>query len=175
MMRSILSLTLVLCLVVSELPVSVCAQSAARQPPAPTPLNLTWSDLAPVVTGQRVEVYPAGVRGTAVTVTDDALVVCVTRTSHSSAHPRGTVAIPRTSVELITLERNRIPWRLGGVLVGITGALVGTAVARRTALRRTPWLIQLWLGLISAYPVMLWTGHLVRHLDTRVTLIRIVP
>lgn len=170
-MRSTVSLTLALCLVVSELPVSVYAQSAARQLPAPTPLNLTWSNLAPVVTGQRVEVYPAGVRGTAVTVTDDALVVRVTRTSHSRAH----VAIPRASVELIRLERHRLPWKLGDVLVGLSGLLVGTYVARRTAVRKTPRLIQVWLGLISAYPVMLWTGHLVSRHDTRVTLIRIVP
>jgi len=175
MMRSTVSLTLALCLVVSGLPVSVYAQSAARQVPAPTPLSLRWADLAPVVTGQRVEVYPAGVRGTAITVTDDALVVRVTRTSHSSANPRGRVTIPRGSVELIRLERHRLPWNLGGVLVGLSGLLVGTYVARRTAVRKTPRLIQVWLGLISAYPVMLWMGHLVNRHDTRVTLIRIVP
>ena len=166
-MRS--TLTLVLCLVVSEPPIIGLAQPATRQPTSAR-FDLTWGDLAPVIVGQRVDVYPAGVTGTVVAIFDEALVV---RASRSSARPRRNLAIPRASVELIRLERNRMPWHLGGVLVGVVGALVGTVVVR-TGLRRAPWPIQVWLGVISAYPAMLWTGLLVTRLDTRVTLIRIV-
>jgi hypothetical protein len=151
----------------------LCADTLA----ASKPLELKWDELASMVVGQNVQmVLPDGtaIKGEAVSVREDALLMDIKHTSESSIHPKGNALIPKASVNLIQLERRRGSWgRSLGTIVGVlTGIVVGAYVAAtRTNSAGTG--IPTFLGIAGGISV---GGYLVgREADKRTTLIRVVP
>ena len=85
------------------------------------PLELKCGELAPMILGHRVDLTlteDGKVKGEAVAVREDSLVMEVTRSSGQKAFAKGSGAIPRSSIALIKLERSRGSWgrSLGTVL-----------------------------------------------------------
>ena len=139
------------------------------------PLELKWNELAGVLGGQRLEVVLAGgksVRGEGISVRQDSLLMDLT--SPAAGYPKGGASIPRTSIELIKLHRTRGAWGRGmGTTLGvITGLTVGGYVAG-THTNSAAAGIPLFLGITGA----ITTGgyYAGKAMDTKVTLIRIVP
>ena len=73
-------------------------------------LALPWSQLAPVIDQRRIAlVLPGGthVEGKVIDVTGEALVLNVTKTSDSSAQPKGKTSIARSAVSVIRLNETK--------------------------------------------------------------------
>src|SRR5258706_204797 len=90
------------------------------------PLELKWTELAPIIQGQRVELalkQGQKIKGEAVVVREDSLVMDV--------KGKRSAAIPRTDIRLIKLERTRGRWgrNLGTTIGLLTGISVGGYVA----------------------------------------------
>jgi len=89
-------------------------------------VELKWSELAPLIIGHKVKlVLPGGpeIKGLAVAVREDALVLNVKKTSDRKAYPKGQNVIPRASLSTLQLETKQ---GSGGRTVGvIAGALGG--------------------------------------------------
>src|SRR6266404_1859641 len=74
------------------------------------PLELKWTELAPIIQGRRVElVLKQGpkIKGEAVVVREDSLVMDVKKVSGGKPYQKGSAAIPRTAIRSIKLERTR--------------------------------------------------------------------
>jgi hypothetical protein len=102
------------------------------------PLELKWNELSPLIAGRIVElVVPGGatVRGEVAAVREDALVLDVRQSSDAKAYPKGNAAIPRTSVMLLQVQRERGKWgrSIGTTLGVITGLGLGGYTAAKTA------------------------------------------
>ena len=141
------------------------------------PLELKWGELSPIIVGHRVHlVLPdaTAIKGEAVTVREDALVVDVKGASNAKAYPKGSATIPRTSVTLIQVERRRGSWgrKLGTVVGVLSGVVLGGYVAAVTADSAGPG-IATFLGIASAGTVGGYYAG--RGIDKQVTLIKIVP
>jgi len=141
------------------------------------PLELKWSELSPIIGGHRVRlVLPEGtaIKGEAIAVREDALVVDVKSTSNREAYPKGSATIPRASVTLIEVERRRGSWgrNLGTVVGVLSGVVLGGYVAAVTADSAGAG-IATFLGIASAGTVGGY--YLGTRLDKQVTLIKIVP
>ena len=141
------------------------------------PLELKWGEIAPIIGGHRVQlVLPDGtmIKGEAITVRDDALVVDVKSTSNARACPKGSASISRTSVNLIQVERRRGSWgRNLGTAVGIiSGVVLGGYVAAVTADSAGTG-IPTFLGIAAAGTI--GGFYIGRGLDKQVTLIKIIP
>ena len=140
-------------------------------------IELKWNELAPIIQGQRVELAlreGAKIKGEAVLVRGDSLVIDVKKVSGSKAYHQGSASIPRAEISLIKLERTRGSWgRKLGVTIGLlTGISVGGYVAG-TATDSARAGIPLFLGIASAVTLAgYYTG---RGLDGRITLIKIMP
>ena len=130
-----------------------------------------------MIGGHRVQlVLPDAtmITGEAVAVRDDALVVDVKSTSNAKAYPKGSASIPRASVKLIQVERQRGSWGKNlGMAVGIiTGVVVGGYVAGTTADSAGTG-IPIFLGIAAAGTI---GGYYIgKGLDQRITLIKIIP
>lgn len=114
------------------------------------------------------------IKGEAVAVRDEALVVDVKGASDTKAYPKGSATIPRASVTLIKVERRRGSWgrKLGTVVGVLSGIVLGGYVAAVTADSAGTG-IATFLGIASAGTV---GGYYVgRELDKQDTLIKIVP
>ena len=141
------------------------------------PLELKWGELSPIIGGQRVQlVLPEGtaIKGEAIAVREEALVMDVKGTSNAKAYPKGSATIPRGSVTLIQVERRRGSWgrKLGTVVGVLSGVVLGGYVAAVTADSAGAG-IATFLGIASAGTV---GGYYVgKRLDKQVTLIKIVP
>lgn len=129
------------------------------------PLEMRWSELAPLISGQRVEVIQNDglkVKGEVVTVRDQELLL----------DTKGNRTVPRAAVAQINLERRRGAWgrSLGTVLGILTGMTVGGYAAFHTDSAGAA--IPTFLGVSAG----VGTGgyYLGRRLDRRVTKIRIV-
>src|SRR5882724_3002971 len=97
------------------------------------PLELRWTELAPVIQGRRIQLTLAqGARldGQAVVVREDSLVMEVRKVSGSVAYGKGSATIPRETVTLIKLRGTRGSWgkNLGSVLGVLSGVVIGTYV-----------------------------------------------
>jgi outer membrane lipoprotein SlyB len=144
---------------------------------ASRPLELKWGELSPIIGGQRVQlVLPGGttIKGEAIAVREEALVMDVKGTSNAKAYPKGSATIPRASVTLIQVERRRGAWgrKLGTVVGVLCGVVLGGYVAAVTADSAGAG-IATFLGIASAGTV---GGYYVgKRLDKQVTLIKIVP
>jgi hypothetical protein len=140
------------------------------------PLELKWSELGTMIVGQRVELMLADgtdIRGEAVAVREEALVMDVRKASGETVYQRGSATIPRGSIGLIKLDRRRGSWgRTMGTVVGVlSGLVIGGWAAAHTDSARAG--IPVFLSVASGISVAgYYTG---REIDRRVTLIRIVP
>ncbi len=140
------------------------------------PLELKWNEVGSIVAGHNIEamlVDGAQVRGEAVAVREDALVMDIRKVSRTGAYQPGSGAIPRTAISLIKLERSRGGWgRTMGTIVGVLSGVVlgGWAAAHcDTAGKGIPTFLAISSGMsLGGY-------YLGRGLDKRTTLIRVVP
>ena len=141
------------------------------------PLELKWGELAPIITGHSVRmVLPDAtlIKGEAVAVRDDVLVMDVKSTSNAKAYSKGSASIPRTSVSLIELERRRGSFgrNLGTVVGVISGVVLGgyvAAVATDSAGTGIP----TFLGISAAGTI--GGAYLGGQLDKQVTHIKVIP
>lgn len=146
-------------------------QGAAHTAPSGT-LSLRWSELSPVIQGQRVAVSLADgrtVRGDVMAVRDEALVLDVTR---GTSNADGTV--PRASVTTIRLKRTRGAWgrQLGTTLGVLSGLTISGYVTAQVADGPGAG-IPLFLGIASAITVGGYYAG--KELDQKETTIQIVP
>ena len=105
---------------------------------ASQPLELKWSELAPMLSGRTVEFTSTNgisIRGEVAAVREDSLLIDVKRTSDPKTYPKGNATVPKTSLTVLTLERPRSSWgRTMGTTLGVlTGLTVGGYVAGTTA------------------------------------------
>jgi hypothetical protein len=96
----------------------------------PAQLRSTWDDLARLIPGMDIRlILPDGtqIRGRALQVRPDALVVDVRRTSNEPLHAKGRTEIPRADVSTIELFARRLPGArpdAGAIGAGIGGVAV---------------------------------------------------
>jgi hypothetical protein len=141
------------------------------------PIELKWGELSQIVVGQKIQlVLPDGtaLKGEAIAVREDGLVMDVKGTSNAKAYPKGSATLPRASVTLIQVERRRGSWgrNLGTVVGVISGVVLGgyvAAVATDSAGTGIP----TFLGIAAAGTVGGYYAG--KSIDTQVTLIKIVP
>jgi hypothetical protein len=141
------------------------------------PLELKWSELAPLISSHVVQLTLSTggtVRGEVATVRDDSLVIDVRKSSDSKTYPKGSASVLRSSVTLIKVERAHGSWgrTIGTTLGVLTGLAIGGYAAGSTA-DSAGKAIPLFLVIAGAISV---AGYFLgRSLDREVTTIRIVP
>ena len=99
------------------------------------PVELKWSELAAVVTGQNIEfTTKEGVRlrGNVVSVRPEEMVLDAKHTSNPKIFPKGGVTVPRTSVDTLRMIKTKAAW----------GRSLGTG-----------------LGLVAGYTLMVYTAR----------------
>jgi len=160
------------------LPTLLLLTLPALQAQQPTrPVELQWSELAPLIGNQRVNLaLPDGtvIAGEAITVREDALVIDVKKTSDKKAHPKGYSPIPRESVTLLEVERGRGKGaRAIGTTVGVVAGIFGGGyVAAKLADQTAGGFLATWAGVASASSV---GGFLVgKEIDTDTTYVKVV-
>ncbi len=129
------------------------------------PLEMRWNELAPLISGQRVEVIQHDglkIKGEVVTVRDAELLL----------DAKGNRVVARASVAQINLERRRGAWgrSLGTVLGILTGMTVGGYAAFHTDSAGVA--IPVFLGVSGGIGTSGY--YLGRQIDRRITKIRIV-
>jgi hypothetical protein len=154
--------------------VTATPEDSAGRPGA---LELTWSELSPVIAGRTITfIVPGGasLTGEVVTVRDDALLLEIKKTSDKVAFPGSSATIPRESITELTVERRRGSWgRNIGTTIGVlTGVVVGGYVAGTVADSAGTG-IPMFLAIASGITVGGYYAG--RELDTRRTMIRVVP
>ncbi len=158
-------------LLVSLCAVQTCALAESK------PLELKWSELAPMIGGHHVEIglnEGTTVRGEAVAVREETLLVDVSGSSGTKQFARGNAAIPRNSITLIKLQRSSGTWgRTLGTVIGVVAGLgIGGYTAGRMDSGGGP-AVAVVVGVTSGIAVAGYYAG--KNLDRRVTLIRIVP
>jgi hypothetical protein len=138
------------------------------------PLELRWTELAPLIGGQRVEVLlndGLKVKGEVIAVRDDTILLDVA--SAVKGYPKGNGTVARGSLMQINLERRRGAWgrSLGTVFGILTGMTVGGYAAAHTDSAGAA--IPTFLGVSTAIGTSGY--YLGRAIDRRITKIRIVP
>ncbi|MEO5926986.1 MAG: hypothetical protein ABIR70_24435 [Bryobacteraceae bacterium] len=138
------------------------------------PLEMRWNELAPLISGQRVEMVMndgAKVKGEVVAVREDTILLDVS--SATKEFTKGNGSVPRAALAQINLERRRGGWgrTLGTVIGVLTGLTVGGYAAAHADSAGVG--IPVFLGLSSAIGVGGYYAG--RQLDRRITKIHIVP
>ena len=140
------------------------------------PLELKWTELAPMIGGHRVELVlseGSTVIGEAVAVREDTLIVDVNRSSGTKQYPKGNATISRASINLIKLQRSSGTWgRTLGTVIGVVAGL-GIGGYAGAHMNSAGPAIAVAVGITSATTVAGYYAG--KNLDSRVTLIRIVP
>jgi len=140
------------------------------------PLELRWTELAPMVAGHSVELNLADsgtVNGEAISIREDTLVLDVKKSTGIKRYGKGNAAIPRSAIRLITLQRSHGTWgRSMGTTLGIvTGLGVGGYSAAHTDSGGAA--VAVLVAVTSGMAVIgYYTG---RGLDRRTTRITILP
>ena len=138
------------------------------------PLELKWTELAPLIQGRRVELTLAQgtkIKGEAIAVREDTLLLDVKKASKS--YEKGNAVIPRASLSLIKVEKKGSSGRVLGTIIGVlTGLVVGGYVAARAG-NSAASVIPLFLGMASTATIGGY--HAGKGLDKQTTLIRVVP
>jgi hypothetical protein len=141
------------------------------------PMELKWSELAPIISGHNVELLAPGairIKGEVVSVREDALVIDVRKTSDPKSYPKGSMSLSRSSVGLLKLNRSRGSWGRGiGTAVG---ALCGITVGGYLAVMKTNSAgagIPTFVGISSGITIAGYS--LGRVIDKRITEIKVVP
>jgi hypothetical protein len=143
---------------------------------ASTPLELKWTELAPIISGNGVEVMLQDgmtISGEAIAVREDTLILDVKKSSGGKPYSKGNAAIPRNAISLIKVQRSRGAWgRTMGTVVGVVAGLgAGGYAASRSNSGGAA--VATLVAIASGLAV---TGYYAgRGLDRRLTLIRIVP
>ena len=159
-------------LLVSAMLIGQCAALASSRP-----VELKWDELAAQIQGRKIElVLPdaTALKGEVEALRDEGLVLNVTNTSNSQAHPKGNAVIPRASVTLISLQESPGKWGRGiGVTLGtLAGMTLGTYVAvehnRSVGAGVTTFAAIAGAGTVAGY-------FIGKSADRRMTQIRIVP
>lgn len=103
------------------------AAAPASAPVGGVPVEMKWSELAPIVVNQHVEIALADgriVRGEALAVRDAELLV------QTKGDPPGGTKVPRDSIKGVTVKQTRgSGWRTFGTVVGVIGGLWLTGYA----------------------------------------------
>ena len=141
------------------------------------PVELKWSELAAVVTGQNIEfTTKEGVtlRGNVVSVRPEEMVLDAKHTSNPKIFSKGGVTVPRTSVDTLRMIKTKAAWgrRLGTTLGLVAGLTLGWYTAYRTQGSDAA-VLTTFLGITGAATV--GGFFLGRSADRKVTTIRIVP
>ncbi len=144
------------------------------------PIELKWSELKSHIQNHDVElVLPDGgfLKGEVEAVRDDALVLNVKKTSDSKAHPKGNAVIPRTSVNVLTLQGSRGKWgRSVGVTLGtLTGVTLGEPYVAITNTHSDTARLAKHIPIAGGGGIRLPGTFVGRTADRRVTHIRVVP
>jgi hypothetical protein len=139
-------------------------------------IDLRWAELAPVVVGQEVTVRlldGSAMGGEVLVVREDALVVSRPSHARGDASSGANAIVQRSNLHTITLRKITGGRRhLGTVLGVLNGVVIGGYVSGNVADSAGTG-IPLFLAIASAITVAgYYTG---RQLDTRVTVIRVVP
>ena len=140
-------------------------------------VELKWSELAPLIIGQKVKlVLPGGpeIKGLAVAVREDALVLNVKKTSDRKAYPKGQNVIPRASMSTLQLEtKHGSGGRTIGVIAGALGGLIlgGDLVAHIATSEAVG--ISTFFGVSTGSTIAGY--YLGKRYDRNVTIIRILP
>jgi hypothetical protein len=139
------------------------------------PIEMRWSELAPMIVQHHVTLTLAdgtSVRGEAVAVRDDVLLMDVSKAAKGYA--KGSGSVPRSSITLIDVDRTKGSW--GRAIGTVIGALAGVTLGAYTAFEQNSSGgagTATFLAIAAAGSV---TGYFVgRSLDKRVMHIRIVP
>jgi len=143
---------------------------------ASKPLELRWNEIAPLISGHSVEIDlsdGATVKGEAVAVRDEVLVMEVKNSSKPKTYSKGTTSIPRNLITTIQLRRTRgSGGRIIGTVLGVLGGLsFGGGVALQTESK----------GGAAVLFVAITTGlaaggyYAGKAFDRRTTLIKVVP
>ena len=140
------------------------------------PVDLKWSELAAVVTGQTIEfTTKEGVtlRGNVVSIRPEELVLEAKHTSNPKLFPKGGATVPRTSVDTLRMIKTKAAWgrRLGTTLGLVAGLTLGGYTAARTGGSDAA-ILTTFLGITGATTV--GGFFLGRSADRKVTTIRII-
>ena len=163
----------------AEAAMTDAAVQATRTEPSggPRPLELKWSELAPVIAGHSVELIAPGgarVQGEVISVRDDALLLDVSHSSDTNAYPKGSASIPRASVNELTVERSRgSAGKNLGTIIGVITGVIGGAYIAGTTTDSAGAGIPLFIALASVITV---AGYYIgKSADKKTTIIRVVP
>ncbi|MBK5292299.1 MAG: hypothetical protein JJE04_11550 [Acidobacteriia bacterium] len=154
---------------------AACLLAPANTWGAEKPLELKWGELAAIVSGHMVEVTvnEGKVKGEAIAIRDDTLVVNVSKTS-APGYSKGSAVIPKNAITLIKVQRERSTW--GRTLGTVVGVVAGLGVGGYTAAH-----VDSGGGGVVAVLVAVTSGIAVlgyyagKQLDRRQTTIRILP
>ncbi len=96
-------------------------------------LTLHWNELSAAITQHNISLdLPDGakLRGVAIGIEGEALVLDIRKNSSPGRHPLGRQSIPRDQVRTLRINRNTTRWRIVGTLVGAAvGIPAGALVA----------------------------------------------
>jgi hypothetical protein len=142
-----------------------------------TPTELKWGELDQLIGGHQIQlVLPDGtvIKGEAVAIREDSLVMDVKKTSNKDSQPKGNAAVPRDSVVLLRLERRRGSWgRSLGTTVGVIAGVVLGGYAAGTLTSSAGPGIATFIGVASLGTV---AGNMAgAEMDRKVTFIKVVP
>jgi len=139
------------------------------------PLELRWNELAPMINGHEIEVVltdGATMRGEAVAVRENALLMDVKEVRRADGQNKGSVSIARNTLSSIKLQRTRVDGQNHGHGPGRgwRSQCRGYVAAAHT--ESAPAAISTFVGMTSG---MTLTGYYIgRQLDKRFTVIRII-
>ncbi len=105
--------------------------------------RLTWDELHQLV-GKQVSIPLYGgcaVSGKVIGVQPDALLIDVSKSSHPQACPKGSLRVPRATLYVLDLHKNRIRYRVTDTTLDVLGAVGvsgNASVPRTTTIRIVP-------------------------------------
>ncbi len=140
------------------------------------PLELKWTELAPMIVSHRVDLSlndGGHLRGEAIAVREDTLVLDVRGSSGTKSYPKGSATVPRSAITLITLQGSRGSWgrTLGTTLGVLTGLGIGGYAAAHTDSGGKA--VSILIAVASGVAVVGYYAG--RELDRRTTRITILP
>lgn len=140
------------------------------------PVELRWPEVAPLVTGNHVDVTLNGgtkVGGEVLAVRDDVVVMDVSDSSGAKAFAKGNSNIPREDISLIKVRRTRGSW--GRTMGTVVGVVVGLGTGGYAASRSDSGGAAVAVLVSVASAIAVGGYYAGRGLDRRTTVIKIVP
>jgi hypothetical protein len=139
--------------------------------------ELRWNELAPLIAGNRAEVTlvdGSRVKGEALAVREDTLVMDIRRSSGPTRFAKGNGLVPRPKVDVIKVERRsgtvgRVLGTVGGVLAGMTLAFYAVFAMDSGG----GGAIATYIGIVVGFTAAGY--YLGQAIDRRTTTIKVVP